>query len=327
VVNFLLQAFPLFLGSLLELGEWEVLVLFVGHLGGAEGKLIERGVALSWPNRQLVLHSVGVSLVSVATWAMMGVVWELCAALTEGLGEAASVRVSFLLVEGLPMEARRLSNKVAFLALVLALSLTSMFLMLGPNVAVLLSTDTAIQNLFTDVVGLTGLANVSMTFAQVYWSLAGAQGHFGLASATILFCRWLVILPLASIFIFHFRFDLKAVAGSVAVGYAVAAMVLAWGVFRVDWEQLALVLRDTDGMEDVDKDGLYPMEKVYEDDDDDDDDDDEEDDDDMDEDEEESCTSEDDDEESTSSDNENSDEESSAQRTDNEACRNANDLV
>jgi hypothetical protein len=37
LVNFMLQAFPLFLGSLLDLGEWEVLSLFVGRLGGAEG--------------------------------------------------------------------------------------------------------------------------------------------------------------------------------------------------------------------------------------------------------------------------------------------------
>lgn len=174
----------------------------------------------------------------------MGVIWEVFAALTEGLGEAASVRVSFYLTEGLPMEAKRLANKVAFMAFILVLGATSIFLMAGPNIAVALSTDSTIQHLFTELVGLTGLANVSMTFAQVYWSLAGAQGCYGLASTTILFCRWLVILPIASACIFGYFYDLVSVAGAVAVGYAVAAFALACFVFRSDWERLALSMRE-----------------------------------------------------------------------------------
>jgi Na+-driven multidrug efflux pump len=176
---------------------------------------------------------------------MMGVVWEILAGLSEGLGEAASVRVSFHLAGGMPTEGKRLSNKVAFLTFILVLGVTSIFLMAGPNIAVALSTDSTIQHLFTQLVGFTGLANVSMTFAQVYWSLAGAQGRFSLASASILLCRWLVMLPFAFICIYTFSFDLVAIAGSVAVGYAVATVALASVIFRSDWEQLALRLRDS----------------------------------------------------------------------------------
>jgi Na+-driven multidrug efflux pump len=216
VVAFLSQALPLFLGSLLELGEWEVLVLFVSHLGGAE----------------------------VATWAVMGGIWEILEAMTEGLGEAASVRVSYYLAEGLPHDARRLAHKVAFMSLILVLGVTSIFLMAGPNIAVTLSTDYTIQHLFTNLVGATGLANVSMTFAQIYWSLAGAQGRFGLASATILLCRWLVMLPIASICIFRYRLDLVSVGCVVALGYAMAACALAYAVFSSFWAHLAYFLRD-----------------------------------------------------------------------------------
>ena len=38
VFGFLAQALPLFMGSLLELGEWEILTLLISHLGGPEGK-------------------------------------------------------------------------------------------------------------------------------------------------------------------------------------------------------------------------------------------------------------------------------------------------
>jgi hypothetical protein len=180
----------------------------------------------------------------VAVWAMMGVVWELFAALTEGLGEAASVRVSFYLAEGLPVDASRLASKVTFLTFVLALTISSIFLMAGPNIAVALTTDNTLQNLFGNLFGMTSLANVSMTFSQIYWSLAGAQGRFNMASASILACRWFLILPLASVCIFGYRFDLVAVACAMAIGYAVAASTLAMFVFQSDWEKLSRELQE-----------------------------------------------------------------------------------
>lgn len=221
VSGFVLQALPLFLGSLLELGEWEVLILFVSHLGGAE----------------------------VAVWAMMGVVWEIFLAFTEGLGEAASVRVSFFLAEGLPVEAKRLAHKAVFLSIVMALGVTSIFLIAGPGIAVALSKDTALQHLFYQLVGMSGLANISMTMAQMYWSLAGAQGRYSVASATILFCRWLLVLPLASICVYRYQYDLVAVAGSVALGYAVATVALAWYVFNSDWHAVACSMQEDEEQE------------------------------------------------------------------------------
>lgn len=193
-------------------------------------------------------YSLTLDVFLVTTWVMMGVIWEIFAGLSEGLGEAASVRVSFHLARGMPTEAKKLSNKIAYIAFVLVLGVTSMFLMAGPNIAVALTTDSTIQHLFTQLVGLTGLANVSMTFAQVYWSLAGAQCRFSLASGTILFCRWIVILPFASVCIYRYSFDLMAVAGAVAVGYAVASISLAWIVFRSDWDILALSMHENFGV-------------------------------------------------------------------------------
>ena len=225
VSGFVLQALPLFLGSLLELGEWEILILFVSQLGGAE----------------------------VAVWAMMGVVWEIFLAFTEGLGEAASVRVSFFLSEGLPVEAKLLAHKAVFLSLVMALSVTSIFLIAGPSIAVALTKDSALQHLFYQLVGMAGVANVSMTMAQMYWSLAGAQGRYSVASATILFCRWLLVLPLSAICVYRYRFDLVAVAGSVALGYAVATVALACYVFNSDWHAVACSMQEEDEQEQYDE--------------------------------------------------------------------------
>jgi Na+-driven multidrug efflux pump len=183
----------------------------------------------------------------------MSVIWEIFVALTDGLGEAASVRVSFYLVEGLSSDARHLSNKICCLAAVLVLFVTSLFLMLGPRIAVLLTTDKVVQSLLNNLVGMTCLANSSMTIAQIYWSLAGAQGRFELASATILFCRWFIIIPLACLVIFQNNFDIEAVAAMVAVGYAVAAFILACKIFLSDWEAIGRSLRGRLGC----GDGIY----------------------------------------------------------------------
>lgn len=170
----------------------------------------------------------------------MGIVWEVFEASTEGLGDAAAMRVSFFLVEGLPVEAKLISNKVIFIAAIEALCVTSIFLMAGPNIAVWLTIDSTLENLFNDLVGMTGLANIALTFAQVYWSLVGAQGRFGLASSTILGCRWLITMPLALSFVYASFYDLRAIAGSVAVGYATASAFLAHSVSQSDWEKLSL---------------------------------------------------------------------------------------
>jgi Na+-driven multidrug efflux pump len=174
----------------------------------------------------------------------MGIVWEVFEASTEGIGDAAAIRVSFLLAECQPEQAKILSNKVAFLALVEALVVTSIFLMAGPNITVSLTTDSTLENLLNDLVGMTGLANVAMAFAQVYWSLVGAQGRFGLASSTILLCRWLVTMPLAFSFIFGLTYDLRAVAGSIAVGYATASSFLAYCIYQSDWQSLSIAAHD-----------------------------------------------------------------------------------
>jgi Na+-driven multidrug efflux pump len=174
----------------------------------------------------------------------MGIVWEVFEASTEGIGDAAAIRISFFLAEGQPVQAKILSNKVAFLALVEALVATSIFLMAGPNISVSLTTDSTLENLLNDLVGMTGLANVAMAFAQVYWSLVGAQGRFALAASTILLCRWLVTMPLAMSFIFGLGYDLRAVAGSIAIGYSTAASFLAYCVYHSDWESLSLAAQE-----------------------------------------------------------------------------------
>jgi len=206
---------PLLLGTVLEYGEWELLTLFVRSLGPAE----------------------------VATWALLGAFWDFFEALTEGIGEAAANQVAYLLSVGQIDSAKRLCYGAILIAVTQAVLVTSALFMSGQYLAVLFTTDPAIQHIMNDTIVLMGFANVIMAFSQITWSLVGAQGRFRLATFAIFFSRWLVTMPCAIISIYVFRFDLNAVSGSLVVGYATACCALMFIVLRSDWDRLARLMQ------------------------------------------------------------------------------------
>jgi Na+-driven multidrug efflux pump len=169
----------------------------------------------------------------------MGTVWEVFEATTAGLGEAGGTRVTFYLEENQPEQAKIVADKAVFLATIQALTISSIFLLLGPNISVAFTDDNTLQNLINGLVGLTALANVSMTFSQVYWSLVGAQGQFALASVTFLFCRLFIIYPLAATCAFAYAFNLNSIAACIAIGYASASFALAYVLLKSDWRRIA----------------------------------------------------------------------------------------
>lgn len=173
----------------------------------------------------------------------MGVIWEVMEAAASGLGEAGAVRVSYYMAENQPMQARKVSNKLIFLAVIQSLCIGSIFIMLAPNIALVLTSFSVFQGIFNELVGMTALANFSMTMAQVYWSLVGAQGRFGVASVCIIASRWLVIWPTAAVCVFGFSFDIVSVAGAMSFGYAIASLALGMILMQSDWLQLALAVQ------------------------------------------------------------------------------------
>jgi hypothetical protein len=240
-----LATIPLFVGTVLEYGEWELLTIFLRYLGPAEGKWsfatdgCTIGVSVC-PHISFFCNSI----YQVATWALLSCVWEILEASTEGIGEAAATRVAYLLAVAQPELARKLSLKVMYFSFVQAVFVTSIIYMLGKYLAMLLSTDPTLQHLMYDVIPLIGLANITMSFAQAGWSLTGAQGRYRLATLIIFVSRWLVTMPMALVSIFGFSLDLNSVSGSLVVGYATASCTLAYVVLRSDWERLTRIMQD-----------------------------------------------------------------------------------
>lgn len=206
---------PLLLGTVLEYGEWELLTLFVHHLGPAE----------------------------VATWALLGAFWDFFEAVTEGIGEAAANRLVYLLSAGQIDRAKNLCHGAVFMAVTQAVLVTSALYISGQYLAVIFTTNPAIQHIMNDNIALIGFANTIMAFSQITWSLIGAQGRFRLATFIIFFSRWVVTMPCALISIYVFGLDLNAVSGSLVVGYATACCALTVIVLRSDWDRLARLMQ------------------------------------------------------------------------------------
>mmetsp|Transcript_29637 Transcript_29637/g.33264 ORF Transcript_29637/g.33264 Transcript_29637/m.33264 type:complete len:282 (-) Transcript_29637:239-1084(-) len=206
---------PLLLGAILEYGEWEILTIFISHLGPAE----------------------------VVTWALLGAFWDFFEALTEGIGEASANQLAYLLSLGATSQAKNLCYGVIYMAVTEALLVTSALYMSGQYLAVLFTTDPTIQHLMNNTIVMIGFANVIMTFSQIVWSLVGAQGRFRLATFVIFISRWLVTMPCALISIYVFTLDLNAVSGSLVVGYATASSALMFVVLRSDWDRLARLMQ------------------------------------------------------------------------------------
>lgn len=207
---------PLSLGAVLEYGEWELLTLCLRWLGPAE----------------------------VASWAVLGAIWDILEALTEGIGEAVAIQIAFLLSACQAERARRLSNTVMYLAVVQSLIVTSFLYMFGKYLVIALTNDPTLQHLINDSIPLIGLANITMAFAEVSWSLLGAQGRFRLATSVVFLARGFVTLPVAVLCIFVWNLDVNAVGGALVVGYATAASVLTFIVIRSDWDRLVGIMQN-----------------------------------------------------------------------------------
>jgi MATE family multidrug resistance protein len=191
-----------------------------------------------------IAHGTRFPLPAVATWALLGAFWDVLEAFTEGIGEAASIQIAFLLAAAQPQRAKKMANSVIYLAIVQSILITSGLFMAGRYLAILFSSDPTIQHMTNEAISLIGLANICMGCSQISWSLIGAQSRFRLATSVVFFARWIVTMPMALICIFVFFLDLNSVACSLIVGYSTASCALTFIVLRSDWDLLARAMQE-----------------------------------------------------------------------------------
>jgi Na+-driven multidrug efflux pump len=181
----------------------------------------------------------------VVSWTLLGVVWKVVEACTDGIGEASAVRDAYHLGTGNPKKARLSSYKAVFISVVQSLFVTSILYIIGNNLATWLTTDLTLQLIFKNALTIFGLGNIVMSYRMILWSLVGAQDRYRLATLVVILSRWLVAIPFAAAFVYSLTLDLNGVIASIIVGTKTASTALAYVVLRSDWERLSCIMQDT----------------------------------------------------------------------------------
>jgi multidrug resistance protein, MATE family len=211
VAQMLHQAIPLSFGSLLSNAEWAVLTFFASHLGPAE----------------------------VAAWALLGSIWDIFYAVTGGIGDAAEIRLAYLLGDNNPRMAKLSAYKSLFLGMVLASLISILYFALQDQIPAWFTSDTTLQTMLAELVPFVGVANLTMTFGMQCWSLIGSQGKYKLATWIKFVSSWGVVMPLAALYVYVFRLDLQGLTSAVCIGYLSTGSALSYLLLSTDWHAVA----------------------------------------------------------------------------------------
>ena len=180
----------------------------------------------------------------MVTWGIVETIWDLFEAATEGLSEAACIRLAFHLGRGDAEASKLSSSKSLYLSVCLSCITSAVLAVLMPYIPRWFTKDETLQDMIGVLLPFIAIGNVLMVFGMVSWSLIGAQGKYKLAtfvSAVMTFC---VTLPLAAGFCIGFRFSLEALVGAVVIGYSTTGLVLGYILQMSDWEGISKSIKE-----------------------------------------------------------------------------------
>lgn len=211
VMHVLKTSIPLALGSLFTSAEWEILTIFASYLGPAE----------------------------VTTWGILGTIWGMFEAGTEGIADAAEIRVSYHMGKGQPEMAKISAHKSLLFSFIFSCFVTSIFFIIGDDLPTFLTHDPTIQHMIARLIPLVGIANITLTTGMVCWSLIGAQGRYQFATYIVSVCSWTVTIPVCAFCTYYLNIDAQGLAGGITMGYATTGTILSYFLFRSNWKRLS----------------------------------------------------------------------------------------
>jgi len=213
VNNMVKTAIPLGISYLLTYGEWEVMTIFAAHMGPAE----------------------------VAAWGVLGFVWDTFEYVVDGLADAVEVRVAFRMGAGEMTLAKSSAYKGMYLAIVSSVYGTAGLFLMSGHLPGWITPDPTIQHMIFETLPLIGFGQILMSVGMVCWNIIGAQGPERLRLATIIefISSWILVVPMASVMIYGYNFNLMGLVGPLVLGYTVGCVAIIFILFTSDWAKLS----------------------------------------------------------------------------------------
>lgn len=210
------QGIPVAFGSLLSNAEWTILTFFASQLGPAE----------------------------VAAWALLGSIWDVFYSVTNGIGDAAEIRVAYHLGDNHPTMAKLSAYKSLLLGMLVASSVSILYFSMQDRIPAWFTSDETLQRMLSELVPFVGVANLTMTFGMQCWSLIGAQGEYKLATWINFISSWGVVMPLAALYVFILNVDLQGLTSALCMGYLSTGSALSFVLLSTNWPKVAKKIQE-----------------------------------------------------------------------------------
>jgi len=81
-----------------------------------------------------------------------------------------------------------------------------------------------------------------MSIGLVCWSIVEGQGRVPLATLVEVVSSWVVVIPVASMLVFVFNFNLLGIVGALVIGYTVGGIWTTYIIFTTDWQAQSNIL-------------------------------------------------------------------------------------
>mmetsp|Transcript_14068 Transcript_14068/g.30172 ORF Transcript_14068/g.30172 Transcript_14068/m.30172 type:complete len:891 (+) Transcript_14068:310-2982(+) len=213
-------ATPLAFGSVLIYGEWEISTIFAAYLGPAEA----------------------------TAWAVLGSLSDVFEASTEGISDAAEIRVAYQCGKNHPQRAKISSYKSILMGIIFSIFVSSVTLILHNDIPRWLTSDPTLQRMIAENIPLMAIDNMIMTSGSLCWTLVGAQGRYRLATIVFALSSWFVTIPLAAVSVYVLFLDLKGLLASFSIGFLFAATALSYILLRSDWAKISQHIQEKNAL-------------------------------------------------------------------------------
>lgn len=175
----------------------------------------------------------------VASWGLLGNLWNALELVTEAVANAGEVRTAFLLGSGQPAQAKLSAYKTLYLGIFASVFITSCMFIAGDSIPTWLTSDPTLQRMTAELIPLFGIGNIALSIGTMSWTLVGAQGRYRLSTSVGLSGAWLVAIPMAAILTVVYNVDLQGQTAAIVIGYMVSGTANTYILIQSDWPKLS----------------------------------------------------------------------------------------
>lgn len=137
------------------------------------------------------------------------------------------------------MLAKASAYKGMYLAVVISVYGTAVLFLMSGHLPGWLTPDPTLQHMIFEALPLIGFGQILMSVGMVCWNILGAQGRVRLATLIEFISSWILVIPMASVLVFVYNYNLMGMVGPLVLGYTIGCVVIIYILFTSDWTELS----------------------------------------------------------------------------------------